>query len=89
MTDVGLLYGEDHGRVVVSCDPTKEAAFKMLAEEYHVPYHTAGFVGEPGSELAITTGNATYRWPIAALRECYMTAIPRRMGHIVENAVGR
>ncbi len=82
-TDAGLLYGEDHGRVVISCDPAREGAIRMLAEEHKIPLHPAGFVGETNGELAITTSQATYRWPIAALRETYMTAIPRRMGHEV------
>jgi phosphoribosylformylglycinamidine synthase len=86
LTDAGLLYGEDHGRVVISCDPAKDGAIRMLAEEHKVPLHAAGFVGEANGELAITTSQATYRWPIASLRETYMTAIPRRMGHVVEDS---
>jgi hypothetical protein len=85
-TDVGLLFGEDHARVVISCDPARDGAIRMLAEEHKVPLHPAGFVGEANGELAITTSQATYRWPIASLRETYMTAIPRRMGHVVENS---
>jgi phosphoribosylformylglycinamidine synthase len=86
LSDAELLYGEDHGRVVISCDPSKDGAIRMLAEEHKVPLHAAGFVGEANGELAITTSQATYRWPIASLRETYMTAIPRRMGHVVEDA---
>jgi phosphoribosylformylglycinamidine synthase len=85
-TDAGLLYGEDHGRVVISCDPAKDGAIRMLAEEHKVPLHAAGFVGEANGELAITTSQATYKWPITALRETYMTAIPRRMARAVEDS---
>src|SRR4029450_8545187 len=86
LTDAGLLYGEDHGRVVISCDPAKDGAIRMLAEEHKVQLHAARFVGEPTGELSIPTSQATYRWPITSLRETYMTAIPRRMGHVVEDA---
>jgi phosphoribosylformylglycinamidine synthase len=85
LTDAELLFGEDHGRVVISCDPARDGAIRMLAEEHKVPLHAAGFVGEANGELAITTSQATYKWPIASLRETYMTAIPRRMGHVVED----
>jgi phosphoribosylformylglycinamidine synthase len=86
LSDAELLFGEDHGRVVISCDPGKDGAIRMLAEEHKVPLHAAGFVGEVNGELAITTSQATYRWPIASLRETYMTAIPRRMGQVVEDS---
>jgi hypothetical protein len=84
-TDAALLYGEDHGRVVISCDPAKEAAVRTLAAEFGVPLYAVGFVGAPNADLAITTSSATYHWPSAALRNTYLTAIPRRMAHAVED----
>jgi phosphoribosylformylglycinamidine synthase len=83
--DAGLLYGEDQGRVVISCDPSKEAAVRTLAGEFAVPLYAVGFVGAPNADLAITTSSATYHWPSAALRNTYLTAIPRRMAHAVED----
>ena len=77
--DIGLLYGEDAGRVVVSCRPADHDALLALAREHGVPAHVVGTVGASGGRLTIRTGRATYSWPAPELRTTYLEAIPRRM----------
>ncbi len=83
--DVALLYGEDQGRVVVSCEPAKEADVTRLAKRLGVPVFAAGAVGRAHGPLMIATGSARYEWAIDRLRETYLTAIPRRMSHVDED----
>jgi phosphoribosylformylglycinamidine synthase len=77
--DVILLYGEDQGRVVASCEPGKEMALLALAKEFGVPGAVIGKVGSPDGELAIATPTSQYAWSVPRLRETYFSAIPRRM----------
>jgi phosphoribosylformylglycinamidine synthase II len=81
--DIGLLYGEDQGRVVLSCRPTDRAALLALAQVHSVPTVLAGVVGEPGGTLSIVTGRTTHSWPASELRNVYFEAIPRRMRALV------
>ncbi len=83
--DVALLYGEDQGRVVVSCDPGHETQLAALAGEFGVPIHAVGVVGAPNQALVIATRNTRYKWSTESLREIYFTAIPRRMSHVDED----
>jgi phosphoribosylformylglycinamidine synthase len=85
LKEVALLYGEDHGRAVVSCDPAKEEPLIRLAREFGVPACRAGVVGPARGELVITTPAARYMWPVDRLREVYFSAIPRRMSHVEED----
>ena len=77
----GVLYGEDGARVVVSTAPAHVAELAALAEEYGVPLHRAGHVGQAGGALELRVGGRVFSWPISALRQIYFTAIPRRMQH--------
>jgi phosphoribosylformylglycinamidine synthase len=83
--DVALLYGEDQGRVVVSCDPAQEAAVIALARQFGVPVFAAGTVGDVSGRLVISTLAGRYEWPVSSLRETYFNAIPRRMSHVDED----
>jgi phosphoribosylformylglycinamidine synthase II len=83
--DVALLYGEDQGRVVVSCDPANEQPLVALAGEFGVPIFAAGVVGAPNDALVVATGSARYTWATESLREIYFNAIPRRMSHVDED----
>ncbi len=83
--DAGVLYGEDHGRVVLSVSPANEGAVLALAKEFGVPAFAAGTVGAANGELSIGVDGRRYAWPIAALRETYFNAIPRRMQHVDED----
>jgi phosphoribosylformylglycinamidine (FGAM) synthase-like enzyme len=77
-----LLYGEDAGRVVVSCGTREAASLRALAAEHGVPSESIGAVSAPSEPLEIHTrdGHATLQWPTPALRRAYLDAIPRRMG---------
>jgi phosphoribosylformylglycinamidine synthase len=83
--EVALLYGEDHGRAVVSCDPAKEEPLLRLAREFGVPASPVGTVGPARGDLVITTPGGRYAWPVDRLREVYFSAIPRRMSHVAED----
>jgi len=84
-TEAGLLYGEDHARAVVSCDPAQEESLTRLAGELGVPAFPVGIVGPTRGELAITTPGGRYVWAVDRLREVYSSAIPRRMSHVAED----
>jgi phosphoribosylformylglycinamidine synthase len=76
-----LLYGEDAGRVVVSCPPDRLPGILQRAATHGVPAREAGTVGAPGGRLEIRTrsGGTSYGWDTVALRRAYCDAIPRRM----------
>ncbi len=77
--DVVTLYGEDHGRAVVSCDPAQQDALLTLATTLGVPTAALGDVGPADAPLTVTIDRQSYSWPIAELRTTYFEAIPRRM----------
>jgi phosphoribosylformylglycinamidine synthase len=83
--DIGALYGEDHGRVVISCHPDQVAALTALAAEIEVPLFDAGEVGPTGGTVAITRGASRFSWTVDELRNTYFSAIPRRMSHVDED----
>lgn len=76
-----LLYGEDAGRVIVSCRPREATVFRALAEEQGVPIEPIGTVTGPGDplEVHLRDSHTTLQWPTADLRRDYFDAIPRRM----------
>ena len=76
-----LLFGEDSGRVVVSCGPGDAAPLRALAVEYAVPAESIGTVSATSEplEIHLRDGHTTLRWPTAELRRTYFDAIPRRM----------
>lgn len=76
-----LLYGEDAGRVVVSCRPREAKLFRALAEEHGVPIEPIGTVTGPGDplEVHLRDSHTTVQWPTTDLRRDYFDAIPRRM----------
>src|SRR5213593_3718202 len=49
-----LLFGESHGRVILSCEAGSAEALLNLAEEHRVPARALGTVG--GSHLRIRSG---------------------------------
>jgi phosphoribosylformylglycinamidine synthase len=76
-----LLYGEDTGRVVVTCRSGDLGRLQAMAAEHGVALEAAGRVGATGGALEIHLPNtgATYGWPVPALRHAYFDALPRRM----------
>jgi phosphoribosylformylglycinamidine synthase len=75
----GLLYGEDMGRVVVSCAADQTGALLSLCREHGVPAFEAGRVGPPSSSLELRVGGRLFSWGTGSLRQTYFEAIPRRM----------
>ena len=81
-----LLFGEDHGRVVVSLPFERRHALAALAREHRVPLFGAGRVTAPGQALELRLEHRSVRWDVAALRRVYFDAIPRRMQAVATSA---
>ncbi len=80
-TPEAILYGEDMGRVILSCGADDLPALRRLAGEFRVPVEGAGRVGYAGGQLEIrlTGGSPAFAWPVIELRKIYLDALPRRM----------
>ncbi|MDH5283608.1 MAG: AIR synthase related protein, partial [Gemmatimonadota bacterium] len=83
--DIGVLYGEDHARVVISCRPGQLAAVTALAGETGVPVFDAGEVGTAGGAVVVSRGASRFSWMVDDLRDTFFSAIPRRMSHVDED----
>jgi phosphoribosylformylglycinamidine synthase len=81
-----LLFGEDHGRAVVSLPFEQRHALAALAREHGVPLFGAGQVTGPGTPLALQLGHRRVRWDVGSLRRVYFDAIPRRMQAVATSA---
>ncbi|HXV87098.1 MAG TPA: phosphoribosylformylglycinamidine synthase subunit PurL, partial [Gemmatimonadales bacterium] len=79
----GLLFGEDHNRVVLSVAPERAARVVSLADGHGVPALRIGTVEEPGGRLDIRLGEEVIALEIGALRKAYFGALPRRMATIL------
>ena len=79
LPDTALLFGEDHGRIVVSCASGDEASVRGLAADYGVPCARIGTVTGEESPLRIETPTAALQLGLDTLRERYFGAIPRIM----------
>ena len=76
-----LLYGEDAGRVIVSCEGSDLPALLALAAEHGVPAAELGRVGPADGplEIGLPRRGTSFSWPTRELRRIYFDAIPRRM----------
>ena len=81
-----LLFGEDHGRVVVTCSRTQADRVVELATELGVPAMAVGFVGERHGQLAIKAEQGSWQWSVDDLRRIFFDAIPRRLQHVAADA---
>jgi phosphoribosylformylglycinamidine synthase len=77
-----LLFGEDHGRVVLSLPWERRDDLARLARRHGVPLYGAGRVTAPGSALTVRLSDVELQWDPAALRAAYYSAIPRRMAAV-------
>jgi len=84
----GLLYGEDQGRVVISCRAATIEPIRALLSEHRVRGYLAGEVGPAGGTLAITLPDERLSWPVERLRSIYFDAIPRRMREVLSDRAG-
>ncbi|HWO88418.1 MAG TPA: phosphoribosylformylglycinamidine synthase subunit PurL [Gemmatimonadales bacterium] len=76
---VPLLFGEDQGRVIVSCAPANLAALAALAERHAVPCSAIGTVTGDGLLRVKLAGGHRLERPVAALARIYEGSIPRRL----------
>jgi phosphoribosylformylglycinamidine synthase II len=80
-SEIGLLYGEDAGRAVISVAPGNMDRLLALAGEHGVPATRVGTVGQVDGGLELRVGSQLFSWRIPELRRIYIEAIPRRMAH--------
>jgi hypothetical protein len=64
----------------VTCAPARTTAVAALAAEHGVPAFAAGTVGPADGTFRLRLRDATIEHPVAALRDVYFAALPRRMG---------
>ena len=83
LPDTALLFGEDHGRVVVSCSPDEEGRVRRIASDHGVPCSRIGTVTGAGSPLEIETRSSTLRLDMDVLSDHYFGAIPSVMNQAV------
>jgi phosphoribosylformylglycinamidine synthase len=76
-----LLFGEAHGRIVVSCTPSNVESVLAIADKHGVPAAEIGAVGENRANVRFTvrTPTVTIDVPVHDLEEVWSTAIPRLM----------
>jgi phosphoribosylformylglycinamidine synthase len=82
-----VLYGEDHGRVVLSCRAAAVEPLRALLSEHGVRGYLAGEVAAGGT-LAIVLPGERLSWPVERLRSIYLDAIPRRMREVLSDRAG-
>ena len=83
-----LLFGEDHGRVVISCRAGAVESLRALLSEHGVRGYLAGEVAPAGGALAIVLPRERLSWPVERLRSIYLDAIPRRMREVLSDRAG-
>ena len=76
LPDTALLFGEDHGRVVVGCGPDEEENVRRMASNYGVPCARIGTVTGEDSPLEIKAQSAALRLALGVLRDRYFGTIP-------------
>jgi len=81
-----VLFGEDHGRVVVSLPFGRRNDLAVLARRFGVPLFGAGRVTTPGTPLRVRLPDTRLAWDVAALRSTYYQAIPRRMAAVATSS---
>jgi len=81
----GVLYGEDHGRVVLSVAPAAMPGLRALLARHGLRGYLAGEVQAPDGDLRIVLPGGALHWPVRELREVYDQAIPRRMREVTSD----
>jgi phosphoribosylformylglycinamidine synthase II len=74
-----VLFGEDHGRAVVSARGANVEAVLARARKHGVPARVVGTVGDPSGVVRIAVAGARVALPAPRLRHVYESAIPRRL----------
>jgi len=73
-----LLFGEDAGRIVLSCDPAHLPRIQQVADEYGVFADVLGETGSDRVEIAVN-GQFVISASVAELREAYEGALERAL----------
>ncbi len=80
---VGLLFGEDQGRVLVSCRPGDEGELHRMAKNHGIAARRLGTVGGPRGMFTVRAGTAatadSIRVPVDEVAQVFFDAIPHRM----------
>ena len=76
---VPLLFGEDQGRILVSCDPADEDEVHRMARNHGIPARSLGTVEDAWGTFHIRCREATLRIPLEELKARYFGSIPERM----------
>jgi phosphoribosylformylglycinamidine synthase len=76
---VVALFGESHGRIIVSCAQDKTEEVLRLAERHDVPARRIGRVAGEGEGFVLKVRDGVIKAPIAELADAYFGAIPKIM----------
>ncbi len=79
VSDHGWLFGEDAGRVLLSCAPEHVAAIQREAALHGHSAHYMGLVGDRDGPVVMERDSRRWQWQSRDLRRIYYEAIPRRM----------
>jgi phosphoribosylformylglycinamidine synthase subunit PurL len=82
LSAAALLFGEDHGRAIVSLAPERRDGLLALAREHGVPASVIGKVLDQGARLQVRLREQAVSLPVDELRDLYARAIPRRMASL-------
>jgi phosphoribosylformylglycinamidine synthase len=85
LAPIPLLFGEDHGRVVLSLPFDRRHALAAVARVRGVRLFGAGRV-TAAPRLDIQLGRRTLQWDVTDLRRRYFDAIPRRMARVATSS---
>jgi hypothetical protein len=73
------LFGEDAGRVLLSCPPEHVAVIQAEAARVGHSGHYLGLVTGLDGPVVIQRDDRAWRWDSRRLRRIHLDAIPRRM----------
>ena len=79
LTNSQVLFGEDHGRALLSADVSNAQTLEKLAAEHGVPLHHIGTVADPDGSITFRLQDREMSLDSKMARQTYMNAIPRRM----------
>jgi len=85
LSSTALLFGEDHGRVVLSLPFDQRHALAAVARRHGVRLFGAGRVTEAAT-LHLDTGDRALTWDVVDFRRRYFDAIPRRMARVATSS---
>jgi len=79
MRPVVALFGESHGRILISCDPANREQVLRIAAEHDVPARSIGTVTRATDGFSVTVRSGTISTSMSEVADVYFGAIPRIM----------